>query len=341
MKNIGPGNWSDWVFDGADASQIRTSADYGRDFSNKGLNAAQNLLARHTVLIGPERMKADMAARLNISPATGVLVQLCGDVYGVLTAAHVLRIDKNNKEDAASFTILGLPDPTKQSDTGGVGLRLPDVQCTVDGFNNITEGGPDIAVIPLWKEKWEILEGQGMKAYDLDRARWTDEEKAEFRMMTPWAVSVILGARAEASRIVRRNTKSERSAQVLMATNTRVDDPEKRGEYDYLQLPSEVTEHSHPTHWRQEPPGTAAQEIERLHRKGVTEDAWGGTSGSGVWNVVVGMTPDGRPNGRVGAELAGICFYASAEKGCIIAHGGKSIRTIAERHLTRLGGMAL
>lgn len=341
MENIGPGTWSDWVYAGADASQIRTLADYGSEISNEGLMAAQNLLARHTVLIGPGRMEADIAAGLNISPATGVLVQLCGDVYGVLTAAHVLRIDKNNSEDAASFTILGLPDPAKQSDIGGVGLRLPDVQCTVDGFDNRTEGGPDIAVIPLWKEKWEILEGQGMKAYNLDRARWTDEEKAEFRKMSPWAISVILGARAEASCIVQRNTDSKRSAQVLMTTNTRVDDAEERGEYDYLQLPSEVTEHSHPTHWRQEPPGTTAQEIERLHREGVTKDAWGGTSGGGVWNVVVGTTADGRPNGRIGAKLAGICFYASTKKGCIIAHGGKSIRAIAERHLTRLGGLAL
>ena len=339
MENIGPGQWSDWLFAGIDASQIGSFADSRPEMSNEVQSAAQDLVARHTVLIGPYRMEEDIAAGRHITPATGVLVQLCGDVYGILTAAHVLRIDKNNREDAASFTILGLPDPAKQSGIGGVVLRLTDLQCTVDGFDNKTEAGPEIAVIPLWKEKWEFLEGRGMKAYDIGRARWTDEEKAEFRKMTPWAVSVILGARAEASRIIRGNTGRERSALVLLATNTRVDDAEERGGYDYLKLPSEVTEHSHPTHWRQEPPGTAAQKVERLHRVGVTNDAWGGTSGGGVWNVVVGTTGAGRPNGRVGAELAGICFYASLEKGCIIAHGGKSIRTIAERHLTRLGGL--
>lgn len=338
MENIGPGKWSDWVFAGADASQIDSFADSGPETSNDVQSAAQDLVARHTVLVGPYGMEEDIAAGQHIAPATGVLVQLCGDVYGILTAAHVLRLDENNREGAASFTILGLPDPAKQS---GIGLRLTDLQCTVDGFDNKTEAGPDIAVIPLWKEKLEILEGQGMKAYDIGRNRWTDEAKAEFRKMAPWAVSVILGARAEASRIVRGNTGRERSAQVLLATNTRVDDAEERGGYDYLQLPSEATEHSHPTHWRQEPPGTAAQNIERLDRDGVTDDAWGGTSGGGVWNVVVGTNGAGRPNGRVGAELAGICFYASREKGCIIAHGGKSIRTIAERHLKRLGGLAL
>lgn len=341
MENIGPGKWSDWVFAGADESRIRTAADYGPEISDEAQTAAQDLLARHTVLIGPVRMEEDIAAGRHISPATGVLVRLCGDVYGILTAAHVLRLDENNREDAASFTILGLPDPAKQSGIGGAGLHLTDLQCTVDGFDNNTEAGPDIALIPLWKEKWEILEGEGMKAYDLGRARWTNEEKAEFSKMSPWAVSVILGARAEASWIVRENTGRQRSAQVLLATNTRVDDAEERGGYDYLQLPSEVTEASHPTHWRQEPPGTAAQEIEHLHREGVTKNAWGGTSGGGVWNVVVGTTGAGRPNGRVGAELAGICFCASPDKGGIIAHGGKSIRTIAERHLTRLGSLAL
>ena len=341
MENNGPGKWSDWVFAGADASQIGTSADHGREISNEGLMAAQDLLAQHTVVIGPERMEADMAAGREIKSATGVLVQLCGDVYGVLTAAHVLRIDKNNREDAASFTIVGLPDPNKQSGIRGV-VRLPDVQCTVDGFDNCTERGPDIAVIPLWKEQWEILEGQGMTAYDLDRARWTDDEKTKFRKLTPWAISVILGARAEASRIVRRNNENGRSALTIIETNTRVDDAEESGEYDYLALPSEVTEDSHPTHWRRDPPGTAAQEIERLYGEGVTQEAWGGTSGAGVWNVVVGANADGRPNGRgVGVELAGICFYASQEKGCVIAHGGKSIRTIAERHLARLGGLTL
>lgn len=125
-----------------------------------------------------------------------------------------------------------------------------------------------------------------------------------------------------------------------MATNTRVDDAEERGEYDYLELPSEITEHSRPTHWRQEAPGTAAKEIEDLHGKGVTREVWGGTSGGGVWNVIGGFDGDGRPSGRMGTELVGICFWANSVKGCIVAHGAKSIRTIAEQHLARLGSLA-
>ena len=50
-------------------------------------------------------------------------------------------------------------------------------------------------------------------------------------------------------------------------------------------------------------------------------------SGAGVWNL-----ESGQPEGGVLGELAGICFYANPEKGCIIAHGPKSIRKIAAKH---------
>ena len=82
-------------------------------------------------------------------------------------------------------------------------------------------------------------------------------------------------------------------------------------------------------------PGKAAEEIESLHYEGVTAEAWGGTSGAGVWNLALGTNADGRPDGQVLAELAGICFYANPDKGCVIAHGSKSISKIAMSHMAR------
>lgn len=335
--NTGPGKWSDWLFDGASRSRHPTFTDYGEETTAAVLMAAQDWVSRYTVLIGPGGMAEDIRNGRAIAPASGVLVQLGGDVYGIMTAAHVLR-PGGNTENAASATVLAPPRPSGQD--GGF-RRLTPRRCTVDGFDNETEKGPDIAIVPLLKEEWETLDGWGMVAYNLDRVRWPDEEKAEFRKMNPWAVSVILGARSEASRIIQSHRNGAGvSSQAIMATNTRVDDAEDRGEYDYLELPSEITELSRPTHWRPGAPGTAAQEIEDLHGEGVTRKVWGGTSGAGVWNLVVGTAGDGLPNGRVRAELAGICFYADKETGCVVAHGAKSIRTIATRHLARLGSLA-
>lgn len=191
----GPGKWSDWLFADLPGSQPPSFMDFGEEMSSAVLMAAQDWVAQYTVLVGPDRMEEDIATGRNISPASGVLIRLCGDVYGVLTAAHVLQLGDDNTKDAASVTILAPPKPPGQS---GGGMRLPARRCTVDGFGNKTEHGPDIAVIPLWKEEWETLKGYGWEksAYDLDRVRWPDDEKTEFRKMKKrWAVSVILGAR--------------------------------------------------------------------------------------------------------------------------------------------------
>ena len=121
----------------------------------------------------------------------------------------------------------------------------------------------------------------------------------------------------------------------MMTTNTRVEVARERDDRDYLELPSEITEYSHPTHWTESLPGTAAAEIENLHGEGVSRRAWGGTSGAGVWNLAVGSTQKGLPDGTVLGELAGICFYANLDKGCVIAHGTKSIAGIATRHVEK------
>ena len=57
--------------------------------------------------------------------------------------------------------------------------------------------------------------------------------------------------------------------------------------------------------------------------------------GDGVWNLVIGTTQSGLPEGRLLGALAGICFYANPKKGCIIAHGTKSITKIAANHIEK------
>ena len=76
-------------------------------------------------------------------------------------------------------------------------------------------------------------------------------------------------------------------------------------------------------------------EIEELRDRGVTDEAWSGASGAGDWNTFIEANADGTPDGIVLAQLAEICFYANLDKGCIIAHGAKSIQRIAGMHEER------
>ena len=331
-----PGKWSERLIDGEMERAARVEhhlGDYGEETAAEVMATAQEWVSRFTVVIGTTGMAKDTKDMRDMAPGSGVLVQLNGGTYGVLTAGHVLRRGDNTK-NGASATILVPPRSRKQ---GGnvMGIDVLYRSCTVDGFDNESEDGPDIAIIPLEKEEWGILDGWGMVAYNLDKDRWSDEEKTELRKMNPWVLSIINGIRFGASQIVYGHTDGNRGSLAIVATNTRVEIIADRGDYDYLELPSETTKCSYPTHWKNELPGTAAKEIEGLHDEGVTKRVWEGTSGAGVWNLVIGTTEKGLPNGRVLAELAGICFYANPDTGCIIAHGTKSITNIAARHVEK------
>ena len=174
-----------------------------------------------------------------------------------------------------------------------------------------------------------------MVAYNLDKERWSYEDTVGLGGIKPWWISIINGVRFEASEIVYRHSEGERESLAIVASNTGIGISEERDGYDYLELPSNTTEHSYPTHWISELPGAAKKEIEEFHDKGVTRRTWGGISGAGVWNLVIGTNDSGLPDGKVLAELAGICFFANPEKGCIIAHGINSIKKIAASHVER------
>jgi len=329
---IGPGDWAEQVFDGAEMKalgQPETFADYGQDTANAVLAKAQDRVSSHSVIIATTGEVGTDKTPKDMRPASGVIVKLRSRMYGILTAAHVLRRG-DNRSDLAGVTVLASP---KRSGHHGtiLSVPLPPRPCTVYGFHNKSENGPDLAIIPLDTGEWSKLNFGIMVAYNLNKERWSDAAQ-EALGKSRWCLSLINGVRCEASEIVRRHSESKRLRLSIMATPTRIGDETKRGGYDYLELPSETTDDSYPTQWHNDIPDIAAEEIEALYDKGVTAKAWGGVSGAGIWKVVVGANRSAEPNDTVRVELAGICFFANPDKGCIIAHGAESIKSIAEEH---------
>lgn len=329
-----PGPWAERLIEATQAeSGLRPLRDYGEDTIMEVMSVAQKWISRFTVVICTTGTTQNSKLARDITPGSGVVVQLGNNTFGVLTAGHVLKRG-DNTNDNVSVTVLALPRHQRQGgDAMGIGLQPRP--CTVVGFDNRREEGPDIAIIPLESEEMSALDSWGVIAYNLDRRRWSDEDVARVRETNPCLCAIINGVRCKASEIVYGHTDGTHGSLVTMATNTRVDDAQEKDGWDYLELPSETTEHSFPTRWKEPLPGTAAQEIRELHEHGVTKQAWGGTSGAGVWNLAIGTTQTGQPDGTVLGELAGVCFYASPDKGCIIAHGKSSIAKIATSHIER------
>ena len=331
---FGPGDWSKTLIEASKTGvigDVRIFCDYDKLTAAKVIGKAQEWASRFTVVIGTTGTVKNSIQAKDITPGSGVIIQLDSNKYGVLTAGHVLKRDDNTR-DNAGVTVLA-PSSHRKRGEDIMAIDLSPRTCTVVGLNNETEDGPDIAIIPLKSGEMSTLEKWGVIAYNLSKERWSDEDKAMLRQMNPWLVSIINGVQCEVSQIVDENTDGTRGSLAIVATNTRVEVTRERNGYDYLELPSDTTEHSYPTHWKEPLLGTTEEEIEVLFKKGVTRQVWGGISGAGVWNLAIGTTQRGLPDGRVFGELAGICFYANPEKGCIIAHGTKSIKTIAENHI--------
>ena len=104
---------------------------------------------------------------MDITPGSGVVVQLHSDLFGVLTAGHVLRRGDNTR-DNAGVTVLALSSHRKRGEDI-MTIDLSPRTCTVAGFNNQTEDGPDIAIIPLKSGEMSTLEKWGVIAYNLTR----------------------------------------------------------------------------------------------------------------------------------------------------------------------------
>ncbi|MYE90546.1 hypothetical protein F4X33_16300 [Candidatus Poribacteria bacterium] len=334
---LGPGNWSNMLIEATTngtTGAVRNYADFGPTIAAEVMNTAREWAGQFTVVIGTTGTIHEFAQAKEVTPCSGVVIRQSGNKYGVLTAGHALRRDLNTS-DSAGVTLL-TPWRTRNGEV--MMLPLPPRRCTVVGIDNETEIGPDIAIIPLEGGEMGTLDAWGITAYNLDKERWSEQDRARLGK-NPWLLSIIHGVRCEASQIIGSHTDGKIGALAFVATNTRTDVVREKDGFDYLELPSEFTEYSHPTHWTKTPPGTAAKEIEQLFHKGVTKQVWGGTSGAGVWNVAIGSNETGHPDGVVLAELAGICFYANPDKGSIVAHSAKSITTIAATHIEKVGSV--
>ena len=193
-----PGNWSELLLKrsktGAD-DIIHSLGDYGEETAAAVMEVAQKWVSRFTVVIGTTKLVENSKDAADITPGTGVLIQLDGAVYGVLTAGHVLRRGDNTRHSAAVTVLV----PPRDREQGGdvMAMNLSSRPHTAVGFNNETEEGPDIAIIPLASGEWRILERWGMVAYNLGKERWSDEDKGELGETAPWLLSIINGVRCE------------------------------------------------------------------------------------------------------------------------------------------------
>ena len=329
----GPGEWSEPLLEIARGNKRTTTqsvGDYGEEAANKVLLAAQGWVTQFTVAIGVFGVGSDSQELQGLPLGSGVVVRLHGNMHAVLTAGHVLN-RKGNTLDATGATVI-VPSMESDRHINDATINLEPRPCTAVGFHNTSERGPDIAIMPLTNSEWSRFSGAGVVAYNLDKERWSDADRAKIKVMSPWFVSMISGVRNRESQIVQGYRGGDTKSIVAITTTTRVGVAAERDGYDFLELPSEVTEFSYPARWRKELPGAAAVKIEKLREEGVTQEAWSGTSGAGVWNLAIGTDEEGLPSGAVLGELAGICYYANQDKGCMIAHGTTSIEKIASAH---------
>ena len=341
------GKWNDALFEQVRGRRAQVLSTVQINESEAAIAVtleAQKWISRFTVAIGTLGASQNSKDIEEISPGCGVIVQLNNNIYAVLTAAHVLRRGKNTTDNVEVTLII--PPRERNVEENTFFINLQSRPCTIDGFYNETEEGPDIAMIPLLDWEWKVLDAQGMVAYNLDKKRWSDIDRIAISGMNIRTISVIHGARCMESKVIHDRIEHELGTLVMMTTATQVDVVRKRDGYDYLELPSNTSKFSLPTHWEMDLPRTVVEEIDQLQKEGVTRRVWGGTSGGGVWNLVIGTDQTGMPTGDVWAELAGICFFANFNQDCIIAHGVESIRAIANCHIekevfrycTNLGG---
>ena len=328
-----PGKWCEPLLEIAKSSKdgsVESIGHYGPEVTTKVLMAAQDWVTKFTVSLGVIDTGGGVERFRNSLLGSGVAVRFQGHRHGVLTAGHVLN--REGHTPLAVGTTVVFPSMKRDQLLRDGSINLTPRPCTAFGFDNESEEGPDIAILPLTDREWSAFDRAGMVAYNLDKERWSASDKKRIGAMNPCFLSVISGMRNSASQIVQDYRDEDTKSIVVTTSDTTVNVAAERDGFDYLELPSQATKFSHPTRWRSEMPIEASEKVEKLVHERVTPDVWSGISGAGVWNLAIGTDKESMPNGEAIGELAGICFYASPEKGCIIAHGTKSIGKIAATH---------
>ena len=95
-----PRKWSERLFEGAKTGAADTEhslGDYGEETAAAAMGVAQEWVSRFTVVIGTTGIVKISKEVRDITPGSGVIVRLNGQMYGVLTAGHVLRRGENTK----------------------------------------------------------------------------------------------------------------------------------------------------------------------------------------------------------------------------------------------------
>ena len=118
-----PGQWSEKLFDRANiraVDSIQSLGDFGPELAAEVMATAQDWVSSFTVVVGTSGIEKNCRQVRSMTPATGVIVRLHGDMYGVLTAGHVLNRGENTSKSAA-MTILAPPkDQNRRKNVTGI-----------------------------------------------------------------------------------------------------------------------------------------------------------------------------------------------------------------------------
>ena len=159
---FGPGNWCEELLGGEQLSAVGradTFAGYGEEVASEVLAKAQEWVSSSSVIIVTFGKGRNSNHEPEVTAGSGVIVQLGGGIYGLLTAAHVLSQGENRK-DRAEVTLFARPRNWPHA--GGIEpINLPPRSCTGVGFGNNKEKGPDLAIFPLASEETDKARGTG------------------------------------------------------------------------------------------------------------------------------------------------------------------------------------
>ena len=314
-----------------------------RSQMEQALRAAATDIYRCTVAVMTmfEEDEVASASFEDLWPGTGVLVECCG-VHGIITAGHVLGVEKKRKRYEACTCTIGVMPLRDTRTRAEQQLYFPITRrlCRAYGVRNHDSTGPDIAYIPLTPGEWARLDADGARA-------WTpfEEPAPDFPQNTKDRILLdcCVGSNHMATRTVReahpglRPAMAFQALQVLELAKERID----VGDWDYTKftLKGDVRGTPPPTPPRQTREQTYRDFLDYQWHKLDPKDMLGGFSGTGLWTAAIRVTETGAMSLHA-KRLKGILFYAGPGPDATL-HGKQSIRRIIDEGLNRHGQAAV
>ena len=290
------------------------------------VNEVRRQLTRHCVLLGDPKGLRNGGNPQTLAAGTGTFAKNWRGDYGIITAAHVLRRHDNTAEGGE----IAIVCPSEEGGAEDVLARYDRWRWRTRGFENTGRDGPDIAWIPLTAGDVKLLRTEGGKTPHPIGWDREEERREETRQRDGYPVSVALGARQAATDI--RDEQAEKAGAMKMSltcVHSEIWDDGDTGDEDYVVLEAEWTGQSLPARWDGKSTEQELAALQALDREPVTRRAWAGMSGGGFWNVKMYTNQHGELTGEYMAVLAGVCFYADADRGVLRGHGTRSIDGIA------------